>query len=802
MIINDFFSSILFASSFLILGIAFFSRKNSKSYIFYCLLTVAIYSIGYGFEIMYASIPWIEFWLKIEYIGIAFLPTAWVCFVLEYTGQKRVLTKKLFVGMASISLFIITCVYTNSYHHLFYYKIYIDKTSLFPMAGLVKGPLYWINDIYAYISMAIGFVWLFQFYRKSIHSVRRQIRFIVVAWTIPWIADMVYTLRLLPFHGDLCPFAFSVSGIISSIAIIYGDFIRLTPIGMEQVFSHISDGALILDQTGNIVNYNPFAQQILAFLQKKCEAKVQNDIWLQRALKENEAESGLLKLNDGKEKERYYKIKISQIQHKEKIIGKIILFSDVTRLELERQTKEKDYHFLQTLMDTLKNPIYSKDITGQYLQCNLAFCDYFGLDKDEIIGKTDYAFLDVNVAREHEKIDEKLRKTGENQTIETKLKHRDGTWHDVYVNQSLLYENDEKLYTRGSVGVIIDVSEQKKNQKKMDKLITLKESMLKIGYEINEIMKLEDLLHLILREVILCMEEACCGSILVLGEDNRLRIAAQKGFVENEAKHFSVSLEEHLQNINRGEATHKTVVCDDSLNINMLSTVEGITLKAVISTPIILEGSLYGFLIMNSRQSNVYDAFDIEIMEYMRNQLASVISKHKLFEKTLYLSRYDHLTNIFNRNYFESVFEQLIRSKHEKTFYFVLFDLNDLKQVNDIYGHLAGDAIITCFADGLQSKLEEEDFLGRYGGDEFVGVFFHKTKEILENEFQNLRRIFQNQPISFEKGTITCDFSYGFAQYPQEGNTFKELVKIADERMYDSKKIKKQGGKQNVSLMG
>jgi diguanylate cyclase (GGDEF)-like protein len=180
-------------------------------------------------------------------------------------------------------------------------------------------------------------------------------------------------------------------------------------------------------------------------------------------------------------------------------------------------------------------------------------------------------------------------------------------------------------------------------------------------------------------------------------------------------------------------------------------------------------------------------------MEYMRNQVASAISKHRLYEETVYLSRYDRLTNTYNRSYFEQLLNTDIYKAIEdkKDFFVAIFDLNGLKFVNDNYGHLAGDELIKIFSGALRSSSGDYDIIARFGGDEFIGVFFNVTLESLINRFEELIKHFENNPIILEKDNIVCSYSYGIASFSEDGDDFNQLIKIADKRMYEYKNTAK-----------
>lgn len=116
----------------------------------------------------------------------------------------------------------------------------------------------------------------------------------------------------------------------------------------------------------------------------------------------------------------------------------------------------------------------------------------------------------------------------------------------------------------------------------------------------------------------------------------------------------------------------------------------------------------------------------------------------------------------------------------------VMFDLNWLKAVNDKKGHIAGDELIKGFADILKNSVRDRDFVGRYGGDEFVAVIYNVDKDGLVKIFE---RVDENIKIFNEKNTeLQLSYAHGFSSSNgRNGCTMKQLLSEADEEMYKNK---------------
>jgi len=462
----------------------------------------------------------------------------------------------------------------------------------------------------------------------------------------------------------------------------------------------------------------------------------------------------------------------------------------IDRIKKNRDTQKLSHEFLENFIDTIPNPVFYKDNNGIFKYCNIAFTEFLGLEKEEIIGNTTYDINPKELAESYYKSDIELIKHKGKQTYESKLRHKDGSIRDVIFDKTIIINKKEEV--EGIICSIIDISERKKNQNRINKLLKLKEAMLEISYSVIGVNNINALFDLILQKAIDSIENASIGTVLILDDNENLKIAAFRGYEIEESKKFSVKLKESIVWFKTKGNIDKAIIINDvdkTNKINFLATNQNLKIKSIISSPIVIDEKLYGFINIDSNKNNVFDDIDLEIMEYIRNQIQIAISKYELYEEMFYLSRYDKLTNLYNRRYFEDLFDKYIykSTKYKEHFSLVVFDLNELKLVNDKYGHLAGDELIKSFAKNLSESIRSSDILVRLGGDEFVGVFFKTNSNNLIKKIEDLIENFKNNQIVFEGNNITCSFSYGIAEFPKDSNDYKELVKIADKRMYEYK---------------
>lgn len=171
--------------------------------------------------------------------------------------------------------------------------------------------------------------------------------------------------------------------------------------------------------------------------------------------------------------------------------------------------------------------------------------------------------------------------------------------------------------------------------------------------------------------------------------------------------------------------------------------------------------------------------------------ISKEITERKRIEKELeYLSTHDTLTGLYNRNFFEA---ELTRIQHSRQFpiSIVVIDMDNLKIVNDRYGHSAGDDLIRRVAEYLRQTCRAEDIVARIGGDEFVVLLSNTSDFALLTLVNRLSDAFANQPDKRLKVSI------GFAT-GNEGSSLVDVMRVADDRMYQEKSTRKKTSGSNT----
>jgi diguanylate cyclase (GGDEF)-like protein/PAS domain S-box-containing protein len=176
----------------------------------------------------------------------------------------------------------------------------------------------------------------------------------------------------------------------------------------------------------------------------------------------------------------------------------------------------------------------------------------------------------------------------------------------------------------------------------------------------------------------------------------------------------------------------------------------------------------------------------------IRGSNRDITELKELQEKLKHMAGHDMLTRLPNRALFLEHLNQTIKeAKRNATMFAVVFlDLDDFKEINDTYGHEAGDTVLKKWSRVLSGVTRENDIVARLGGDEFVGLF-NVSNDMDVNIIK--MKMFNDLLSEVDCSTynITIHYSLGVSIYPTDGKSIDTLLKKADQAMYRQKKLNK-----------
>ncbi|KDR94608.1 PAS domain S-box-containing protein/diguanylate cyclase (GGDEF) domain-containing protein [Peptoclostridium litorale DSM 5388] len=164
--------------------------------------------------------------------------------------------------------------------------------------------------------------------------------------------------------------------------------------------------------------------------------------------------------------------------------------------------------------------------------------------------------------------------------------------------------------------------------------------------------------------------------------------------------------------------------------------------------------------------------------------------EHPAVRKYFQMALHDELTELPNKRFLKMrIEEEMKRADRENSEFVLIFiDMDNFKRINDDFGHVTGDKLLSMVGKRLKKSVRGNDFAARFGGDEF-GIILSgiKDKEAARIIAKRIIRCFEN-PFSIDGKWIEIKCSMGMSVYPEDGSDFNSLIRAADVEMYSEKK--------------
>lgn len=145
----------------------------------------------------------------------------------------------------------------------------------------------------------------------------------------------------------------------------------------------------------------------------------------------------------------------------------------------------------------------------------------------------------------------------------------------------------------------------------------------------------------------------------------------------------------------------------------------------------------------------------------------------------------DPLTKALNRRSLTDLIENEIKEDNDVKFGLILLDIDDFKKINDTYGHSVGDQVLMGIADIMRSEIRENDYLCRWGGEEFI-LIIHGSEQEHVAAAERIRQCIEKQEFNSERTAFSVTATLGVSEY-QTGLKLRTLVDMADQKMYYGK---------------
>ena len=219
--------------------------------------------------------------------------------------------------------------------------------------------------------------------------------------------------------------------------------------------------------------------------------------------------------------------------------------------------------------------------------------------------------------------------------------------------------------------------------------------------------------------------------------------------------------------------------------------------KSLAVAPLILDGNVIGSLNLGDYSASRFQpSMDIFFLSQLAVKISVCLSNITSREKLKQFATRDTLTGLLNRREMEFMLErEFSRAKRYDTpLALLLINCDDLKTVNDSYGHKRGDDLLRYMARQITKMIRKEDVVARFGGNEFVIILPNQNSGEALKVLKRLRIFFQEYPMKFNDTTIPISIGCGIASTEDpEIKSPGDLLRKADDRRYVTRKQKSLG---------
>lgn len=354
-------------------------------------------------------------------------------------------------------------------------------------------------------------------------------------------------------------------------------------------------------------------------------------------------------------------------------------------------------------------------------------------------------------------------------------------------------------------------------------LMTTNQTLLKQTHYLSEILKISNLLkiHLssqeILEEVaggiseslgfrtvlisLYKQDEKCFERIAQAGLDDRWKeISEKKPPEQNILRHFKEEFRIGNCYLVRNVTPLPTTVMPQVDDPSGRSPDDWAPDDALFVPLLTSNNSLLGVISVDEPKDGKIPSLEtLNALEILANQAVHAFESAAIHAVARHDAVMDGLTNLYNHRHFQESLSRLLRQAtiSNQTFSILMMDLDNFKETNDTFGHLAGDAVLRSVGQTLLEVTRKDDVAARYGGEEFAvllnGLDSHQARMVAER----IRSLVEKKPVYDESivEPVRITVSIGIATFPKHSRNHKELLNIADLALYRAK----QAGKNRIA---
>jgi len=465
---------------------------------------------------------------------------------------------------------------------------------------------------------------------------------------------------------------------------------------------------------------------------------------------------------------------------------------DITdRKEIELTLKENQRH-LSTLLESLPGMAYrcknDSDWTMEFVSAGVQ--ELIGYEDQDLIGNRKISYAHIIHPDDRQKVWDQIQDAlAKKQAFEITYRIQLNNSIEKWVwekGQGIFDENDELIALEGFISDITErIHSEQAAEKAMIQAQALKQALDELASQLDLSQVLKRIL--VLLKTVLNYDSAT----LFLREQDKFKVVAARGF-QHTARLINRTFPATELLLREIQMVKAPIILDDAQNDPRFDKWEGSDLiRGWMGVPLIRHDEFIGLLTIDNYNPSAYTQEDASLALSFANSAAIVIENARLFEQTQKMALTDTLTGIYNRRYFyELAQKEFSRSKrYQSPMSVILIDIDHFKNVNDHYGHLAGDQVLMQFVQRIQEELRTSDILARFGGEEFIILLPETNLGDATQVAERLREVTAQYPFLLVTAQAFITISLGVSCFRFTTLSLDHLIDESDKALYEAKQF-------------
>ncbi len=571
------------------------------------------------------------------------------------------------------------------------------------------------------------------------------------------------------------------------------------------------DGVMLVNMSGEIIYVNKACEKLLGYKaneligtsalklptysRSKDRVKIQE--YLRKVIEKSHTKSIDIDMNavtkDGEEMPIVFTASvIKDAQNKPKTLVAVI--RDISERKRAEEALRDSEELERGMLEAATTGIYFLQ-DGKFLYVNRLFEELSGYTCDELLGRhsLDYVHPDDRETVRTKAIE--VLKGQCSSPYEFRLMRKDAgiVWVLDRV-ASIQYKGK-----RSVLGTLMDITERKHAEEEVGRYTKQLETLFNIGTAVSQTLNLEDLLVNVLDKVLAVTGVEVTGIFLFDEKTRELVLRAHRG--------MSPSFMNDIRVLGKGDDVLRQVLqTGKPLLVENVSTDQRFNhpgewkecVQSFAALPIMAKERILGVMGIGSYDHREFPEWEVRMLSTIANQIGMAIENAQLYEHALELAFTDGLTGLYNRRYLmDQIEREFIRAQRSKVpLSLIMIDLDELKKINDRFGHHVGDGFLKEVARTVRVNTRASDVAARWGGDEFMLLAPGTDSKGASNIAERIRAQVEHCTIRLEGAQVGITISAGIVSCPTHASVVTELLKEVDEAMYNAKR----GGKNRSAV--